>query len=283
MEDLLYSTNYLVPDKIKNISVNDDFITIKVKIIPDGTRATKYISSYVNEGDLIKPEIKLNGGSGIPKGITIHNTENISCSPDTTPAEQYARATYPNQNMKGAVVHYWVWHDDIWQQLSDDEQGWHSSDGATRRKGHNGDMIGGNSDTIAIECIGSDCETEHTAAVLSAYLCQKHNLNPVTDIYTHNYWMYGLDEIKTGATKNCPLYILPHWDKFIEAVRKVCDQDEVSDNNPDKWAEDAILKATSRNILIGDEKGNLKLHSNCSRQEMMVFLHRAYDYLKGKM
>jgi LysM repeat protein len=210
---------FLTPDNIITAMVGVHTLTIKQKITPDGARATKDICDYVNKGDLVKPNRPLNNGTGKPKGITIHNTGNITVSAGTTPAEQYARATYPNGNMNGAAVHYWVWHSDVWQQLSDSEQGWHAGDGSSRRKDHRGDITGGNLDTISIECIGSDEESEDTLAKLVAYLCNKHELNPVFDVYTHNYWMHGKDSIVPGVRKNCPLYILPHWPAFIEKVR----------------------------------------------------------------
>lgn len=210
---------FLTPDSIITATVGVHSLTIKQKITPDGARATKDICDYVKKGDLVKPNKLLNDGTGIPKGITVHNSGDITVPAGTTPAEQYARATYPNGNMNGAAVHYWVWKTDIWQQLADNEQGWHAADGSSRRKDHRGNMTGGNLDTIAIECIGSDPESENTTALLVAYLCSKHKLNPVLDVYTHNYWMYGKDSIVQGARKNCPLYILPNWPAFIEKVR----------------------------------------------------------------
>lgn len=210
---------FLTPDNIITATVGVHTLTIKQKITPDGARATKNICDYVKKGDLVKPNKPLNNGTGKPKGITVHNTGDITVSASTTPAEQYARATYPNGNMNGAAVHYWVWKTDIWQQLSDNEQGWHAGDGASKRKDHRGDMTGGNLDTIAIECIGTDPESENTTALLVAYLCSKHQLDPAFDVYTHNYWMYGKDSIVQGARKNCPLYILPHWPEFLEKVK----------------------------------------------------------------
>lgn len=166
-------------------------ITVKVKITLDGARAEKDICSYVKKGDLVKPNAKLNNGTGKPKGITVHNTDNISVASGTTPAEQYARATYTNGNMGGVAVHYWVYKNEIWQQLADNEQGWHAADGSSRRSSQrSGETIGGNLDTISIECIetGSDVESEDTTAKLVAYLLNKHGLSPDTDIYTHNYF-----------------------------------------------------------------------------------------------
>jgi N-acetylmuramoyl-L-alanine amidase CwlA len=210
---------FLVPDKIRTEKIANTSITIKEKITPDGARATKDIASYVKKGQLVKPNQKLNNGSGKPKGITVHNTSEIKAATGTNPAEQYARATYPNGNMNGAAVHYWVWKTEIWQQLSDTERGWHAADGSNRRTDHRGGQTGGNLDTIAIECIGSDPVSEDTLAKLVAVLCQKYNLNPSFDVYTHNYWMYGVDKMVPGARKNCPLYILDHWTDFLNKVK----------------------------------------------------------------
>lgn len=200
---------FLTPDSTYTAKVGDSSITVKVKITPDGARATKDICSYVKKGDLVKPNAKLNNGTGKPKGITVHNTNNISVASGTNPAEQYARATYPNGNMNGVAVHYWVYKSEIWQQLADNERGWHAADGSSRRSSQRaGETIGGNLDTISIECIetGSDAESEDTTAKLVAYLLNKHGLSPDTDIYTHNYFY---------SKKYCPAYILPHWKDFL--------------------------------------------------------------------
>lgn len=219
---------YLQPDKVIKKTMNGKTITINQKIIPDGARANKYVCSYVQKGDLVKPNAKVSNGTGKPRGITVHNTPAINVSSATTMAEQYARATYPNLNMNGAMVHYYVsGYNAIWQLLNTDvgscERGWHASDGSTRRKAHSGSKwteIGGNIDCVSIESVGNSKEAEDATAVLVAYLCKLHGLNPKTDVYTHNYFM-GLDEkIVYGAAKNCPVYILPHWNTFLSTVQK---------------------------------------------------------------
>lgn len=208
---------FLTHDKIKTISIAGETLTINVKIIPDSMRAPKDVASYCKKGDPMKPCRKLNDGTGKPKGITIHNTDDIVAASGTNAAEQYTRATY-NGNMSGVVVHYYVWHSEIWQNLDDTEQGWHAADGGSRRKDHRGGQTGGNVDNIAIECIGADAETEETVAKLTAYLCKTYGLDPTRDVYTHNYWMYGEDKKFSGVRKNCPEYILPHWGEFLARV-----------------------------------------------------------------
>jgi len=200
---------YLTPDTIKTIKVAGETLRIKQKIMPDSARATKYVAPYVLQGQPMKP-CALLAGTGKAKGITIHNTGDIAVPADTTPAEQYTRATW-NGNMGGVIVHFYVHGTDIWQLLDEAERGWHATDGSTRRSSQRtGETIGGNLDTIAIEAIGANAETEATVAKLTAYLLQEHNLSPETDIYNHNYFY---------SVKYCPVYILPHWSAFINSVK----------------------------------------------------------------
>lgn len=204
---------FLTPDK--TISTKNG-LTIKQKIIPDSMVATKNVAAHVKKGQKMKPCKKLNDGTGKPRGITIHNTGDLKVASGTTPAEQYTRATFAG-NMSGVVVHYYVYKTDIWQNLADNERGWHAADGSSRKKSQraDGSKIGGNMDTISIECIGNIAESEKTTAKLAAYLCYKYDLNPATDIYTHNYFY---------AKKKCPIYIIPHWSTFLKNVKKYYDE-----------------------------------------------------------
>lgn len=47
------------------------------------------------------------------------------------------------------------------------------------------------------------------------------------------------------------------------------------DNTPDAWAADAVAMAVKAGVLVGDDKGDLKLHSPVTRQELAVMLARA--------
>lgn len=204
--------SYLIPDRVDKIKIGSESISINVKIIPDTATAHKYIADWVEKGDKVKPCKKLNDGTGKPKGICIHNTNYITTNKATNPAEQYTRATYPNGNMGGAVVHYYVYKSHIWQELNDNERGWHAGDGTSRKASQRtGEKIGGNLDCISIEIIEDkqDVETEKTAAMLTAYLLKKHGLKPETDIYTHKYF----------SNKNCPKVILPYLSEFKAQVK----------------------------------------------------------------
>lgn len=211
---------YLVPDSESIVEFGDDVsLRICKKIIPDNAVASKTIADWCVKGSPMKPK-RLLSSNGLPRGIVVHNTEPISVRPTTTEAEQYTRATYPNCNMNGVVVHYYTDAQCAWQNLKLNEQGWHAADGSSRRSGHSGasfKTLGGNVDCLAVEIVGP--ESEDNGAKLVAYLMYMFNLN-INDVYSHNYFMYGIDKKKSGVRKNCPFYILDHWDAFLKKVSK---------------------------------------------------------------
>ena len=219
---------YLVPDSVNVVDFgNNVCLKINQKIIPDNAVASRTIADWCVKGSPMKPR-RLLSTSGLPRGIVVHNTAPINVGPTTTEAEQYTRATYPNCNMSGVVVHYYVDSHCAWQNLKLSEQGWHAADGSSRRSGHNGasfETLGGNVDCLAVEIIGP--ESEDNGARLVAYLMYMFNLK-IKDIYSHNYFMYGIDKKKSGVRKNCPFYILDHWDAFLNKVSKyhemLCDK-----------------------------------------------------------
>lgn len=47
------------------------------------------------------------------------------------------------------------------------------------------------------------------------------------------------------------------------------------DSEPSEWAREAVEWARANGIIYGDETGNLRLHDPCTREMMLVFLHRA--------
>lgn len=215
--------SYLTPDATyKYKTKSGDTITVFQKIIPDTAVANKYVASWCVKGGKMKPCAKI-AGTGTPKAICVHNSNDTTSKITNDIAELYTLATYPNCNMGGVVVHYYVYKTSIWQNLKLTEQGWHAADGAGRYvMSHDGKYaIGGNLDTIAIEVIGSDPVTNVTAAKLCAYLCNRFKFDPNKDIYTHNYFMNKKgDVIVPGAKKNCPYYLLPNWKGFLAEVVK---------------------------------------------------------------
>ena len=165
----------------------------------NGVTVNEYLLTKHNPNKIDMPTHKITNLIG----ITVHNTDRITVASNTTPAEQYTRATV-NGNMKDVRVHFYV--DDVcaWQCLPLDLSGWHATDGS-------GD---GNRKTISIECImngsgdAKDKKAEGNCAKLVAYLLDKFKLKD-TAIYSHNHWY---------SKKYCPAYILPHWNNFKKKV-----------------------------------------------------------------
>lgn len=185
-------------------------LVINEKIIPWGAKWPKSWGSY-DKGDTYKADRLLSDGTGKVGGVTIHNTNDLDGVADD--AEQYTRATWPNANMGDARVHYYTDELGAWQNLREDEVGWHAGDGR-------GD---GNDTTLSIEIImvgdgrAEDKKAEENGILLAAILLQRHGLG-IDKLYTHNHWMGHPDSIVQGARKNCPLYILPHWADFKAKV-----------------------------------------------------------------
>lgn len=116
-------------------------------------------------------------------------------------------------------------------------------------------------------------------------LCESYNKvlsalkSAVAVLDASNIFMFGFerpaDQGESEQTKraNCGQ---EYYDKFAkEDVMAV-----KMDNTPDSWAEEAVNWAVENKILFGDENGNYKLHSNCTRQEMLIFINRLYKLIE---
>ena len=107
----------------------------------------------------------------------------------------------------------------------------------------------------------------------------KHAKNDIVTISakTNNGW-YRVDYPNIGTGYISAEYVSV---KDNTPVVEVKPAEPAIDNTPDAWAADAVSNAVSKGILYGDDNGNYKLHDNCTRQEMLVFLYRAYKAMKG--
>ena len=184
----------LIPDRTRK----EHGLVISEKIIPFGSRWTKDSAGF-RSGDLYKADKWMPDGV---KGITIHNTEDLENVYDD--AEQYARATWPNQNMGTARVHYYIDDVSCWQLLDETEIGWHAGTGT---------FGAGNRDTISIEIImdgsrsSADTLSEERGALLAAVLLNRYGFG-CDRLHTHREW----------NGKQCPLFLLPRWEAFKEKV-----------------------------------------------------------------
>ena len=79
------------------------------------------------------------------------------------------------------------------------------------------------------------------------------------------------------ANKACPgHYLASKFPYIANEVNRRLGVDE-RDNEPAPWAAEAVAWATEKGIMQGDDKGNLRLRDNITREEMVVMLHRALE------
>lgn len=91
---------------------------------------------------------------------------------------------------------------------------------------------------------------------------------------TNNNW-YKVIYPDLGIGYICGDYIkilTPAPENKIEEATPI-----VLDNTPDTWAKDSLKIAVDKKIISGDENGNFKLHENCTRQDVIVFLYRLHN------
>ena len=223
-------------------------VTVKEKIIPDGTRwkdSQKAIKAGFFPNSLYKLQKKLTNNTGKALSVTIHNTNDIKAAYDD--GEQYTRATY-NENMGSVLVHFYV--DDVcaWLNMkagtglcANDPLGcaevtYHAGDGTT--------PDGGNMTSISIEVImndnaAHDAKAYDNAARIAAWLLWRHDLS-IDKLLTHTYWVNkkakksfaDVDKQCTNPIKGkkwCPAYIfnssnptvaLTNWLKFKDTVQR---------------------------------------------------------------
>lgn len=262
-------------------------VKINEKIIPDGYRwkdDTKAKKAGFDAKALFKANEKLNNGK--VSFVTIHNTNDLDNVHDD--AEQYTRATYPNENMGSSRVHYYI--DDLgaWQNLKagtglfeadpkgSAEVGWHSGDYASAN--------GGNRTSLSIEIIMND-NAEHDAkakdngARIAAWLLYVHGLS-IDKLVTHTYWVNKSagktfsdpDAQNTNlisGRKWCPYYIFAsnnpqtakkNWLAFKALVKKYLDELSAPVETPKK----ETTKKEEKNVELVEFK---KLF-NQMRQEL---------------
>lgn len=94
---------------------------------------------------------------------------------------------------------------------------------------------------------------------------------------TDNGW-YRVDYPTIGTGYISSAYVSVSDRKVHQSEVK---PEAIKDNTPDAWAAEAVNNAVKNGILYGDDTGNYKLHSECTRQEMLIFLYRFYKSIKG--
>ncbi len=217
------------------------------KIIPDGTcweDDSKALRAGCDPGTLYKKEYKLNYGTGRPKYVTIHNTDDIKRGMGT--AERYTRAVY-NEDVGLERVHFYVDNTCAWQNLKAGTNMTPNDPAGSAEVGcHAGDEAvsdSGDTTSLSIEIImdsdsgEQNAEARDNGARLAAWLLWKYGLG-ISKLVTHIFWInkaegkYFQDidwQCITGirGKKRCPAYILgstdpnrafENWRSFKELV-----------------------------------------------------------------
>ena len=78
----------------------------------------------------------------------------------------------------------------------------------------------------------------------------------------------------------CEKYYSEYAGKIKEEPKMPEVNNNLLDNVPNSWAVEAVEWAKKNKILLGDEKGNLKLHSGCTRENVLVFLERYHKNIR---
>lgn len=219
--------------------------------------------------------------------VTIHNTGWIKVASNTTPAEQYVRATY-NGNMGSCRVNYYVDNVCAWRCMPDDWVNWSCADGCSNPSS-------GNNTSVAIEVIGDSKEAEENAIKLAAYLLDKYKLSINTGLRTHSYWMNikagkkgTIDVLNTmkNKTKNCPIYILPHWSEFKDNVKKELDklQNKVEEKTEEKTEKIMYIvkngDKTTEFATLEEAKKNCPENCSVSYNNKIVYTNKTTETTK---
>ena len=260
----------LIPDRV--FQVNG--VRVNEKLIPADavwTNEEKAKAAGHKVGDPYISSEKLSGGTGQIKGVTIHNTNDLPRVEDD--AEQYVRATWPNQNMGNVRVHYYVDDNGAWQMLPLDMVGYHAGD--------TDDPNGGNRTTVALEVImsGEDADSENdekaedNAARIAAQILFDNGLG-IRQLYTHTYWInkkLGIifedpEKQKVYYAENvykyCPEFILPHWPAFENRVQQYLDELKRTNRPPRREVGDIVFFKGGYNYMETNSEtptGNLKI------------------------
>ena len=195
------------------------------------------------------------------EGYCVHNTYNDASAEN--------EISYMISNNNATSFHYAIDDKEVVQGIPENRNAFHASDGASGA---------GNRKYIAIEiCHSKSGGTKFVAA-------EKNAAKFIASGLKEKGWdISHVKKHQDFSGKYCPHRTLDMgWQRFLDMVQAELDilNRPVTpvvkmDNTPDSYATEAVVWAVKEGILKGNEKGDYKLHTNVTRQDMLVFLHRA--------
>lgn len=168
----------------------------------------------------------------IPQWITIHNTGNPGASAK-------ANSNYVRNQNEFKSWHFTIDNKEIIQQLPITEPGWHAGDGSDGT---------GNLKSIGIEICEID-GAEDKAIKFVAELLKLLSMD-VGKVVPHQHW----------SGKYCPRLILPHWDSFIDKIKKEMEMLKMPEeikrykniNEMPEWMRSYVMKWIVKGYIKGD-------------------------------
>lgn len=202
----------------------------------DGLKLIQYLIPTNNKK--ARPQTKM-----MAEYITIHNTGNPNAS-------ALANSKYVANVDSYISWHFTVGNNEVYQNIPITEIAWHAGDGENGL---------GNRKSIGIEIAEVD-GAEETAIKFVAQLIKLTGI-PIQNVVPHQHW----------SGKYCPRLILPHWDIFVENIKKELHKEDIKVVNVQtvvryKKFEDIpefykpyVQKWMDAGVLKGDDLGELNL------------------------
>ena len=191
------------------------------------------------------------------KGIAVHNTYNDASAKN--------EVSYMISNTNATSFHYAIDDIEVVQGVPENRNAFHAGDGAIGK---------GNREYISVEiCYSKSGGAKFVAA-------EKNAATFIASKLKEKGWdISHVKKHQDFSGKYCPHRTLDMgWQRFLNMVQSELDilnrPAVKKDNTPDSYAKEAVEWAVKKGILVGSN-GDYKLHSNVTRQDVLVFLHRA--------
>lgn len=201
------------------------------------------------------PQVKIK-----PVGIILHYVGN----PHTS---AWANANYFHNVNKAVSANYVVDDAHIYEIIPPDMKSFGTSSGP-----YNGQYI-------QVEMCHPDDSGYITDATLErvVWLCRKLISRYGCGKVIRHYDVTG---------KLCPKWYVEHPDEWEKLKKRILEKEAVKvseapkhDNTPAEWAKEAVGWAVKQGILRGDEKGNLRLRDNVTREEAVTMAYRLWKLI----
>lgn len=124
--------------------------------------------------------------------------------------------------------------------------------------------------------------SEETMALIGTIIATELNIRkePTTDADIVGKHVEG-DKVSIVAKTNNDWYKVEYPNLGSGYIHsKYVDVTASLDNTPDTWGERAVQNAINKEIIVGNDNGDYKLHSNCTRQDFLIFLYRLHNKSK---